>query len=79
MKVVDYIPKHTCCECSELAIWMYAPSGRKEKDRYYCDACIKRGCNCNINPDSGEEDVDDLGRKYPCCEYLYDDRGFDVI
>ncbi len=80
MKVVDHTPKHTCCKCNELAIWMYAPSSdtRKEKDRYYCDDHISRGCDCQIDPNTGIEDTDDMGRKYPCCEYLFDDRGFDV-
>ena len=81
MKVVDYIPKHTCRECNEIAVWMYAPSSesRVEKDRYYCDVHIDRsGCSCNIDPNTGVEDMDDFGRPFPCCEYLYDDRGFDI-
>ena len=63
-----------------MAVWMYMPSfEREEKDRYFCDNCISKGCSCNINPMTGVEDLDGNGNPYPCCEYLYDDRGFSDI
>lgn len=77
--------KHTCCKCNSLAIWKYDPSSYvdqkpiKEEDKYYCDSHIARGCNCNINPFSGDQDKDHLGRLYPCSDYLYDNRGFDKM
>ena len=72
--------KHICYKCDQMAIWHYAPDDmppKPERERYYCDAHIRRGCSCNINPDSGVEDTDERGRYYPCCEYWFDDRGFD--
>jgi len=67
-----------CANCNKMAVWMYEPSGeRKEKDRYLCDTCITRGCSCNIDPNSGLQDVDQSGRNFPCCEYLFNDEGFD--
>jgi hypothetical protein len=68
----------SCCKCSNMAVWFYQPMS-DSLNRYFCDECIKRGCSCNINPDTGQEDLDELGRCYPCCEYDYDDRGFSDI
>lgn len=72
--------KHKCRECSEMAIWKYAPLFELlEKDRYHCDEHIKRGCvECNTDPNTGIEDRDSQGRLYPCSEYFFDDRGFDI-
>jgi hypothetical protein len=71
--------KHTCYKCHKIAIWRYQPTNEiKEDHRYFCDDHIKRGCSCNIDPENGIEDTDNLGRLFPCCEYLYDDRGFDL-
>lgn len=49
-----------------------------EAERYYCDTCIKRGCSCNLNFETGEELVDDQGRLYPCCEYIFCEEGFEL-
>ena len=70
--------KNPCSKCDGMAIWMYMPSSEtmQKKDRYLCDEHIKRGCSCNIDPNSGLEDTDEQGRLYPCCEYLYNDEGF---
>lgn len=54
---------------------MYGPGG---ENGFYCDDCVPRGCSCNIDPDTGLEDKDNDGRYYPCCEYLYNDNGFDL-
>lgn len=71
-----------CFKCGKPATWYYAPG--KEED-IACDDCVPRGCSCNwelkpgvkeINYGEGnkEEDyyepVDELGRKYPCIEWM---------
>lgn len=33
------------CRCDNVATWYYAPSGPGE--RYYCEDCVPRGCECN--------------------------------
>lgn len=66
--------KHKCHKCDSMAIWFYAPH---KKENYYCDVHVPRGCSCNINPDTLEEDLDEQGRLYPCCEYWWDDQGFE--
>lgn len=72
----DYIP---CIICGKKAKWSYMPG-----DENYCDSHVPRGCTCNaslkegIDPDSEEaknpesyiEELDEQGRRYPCCEYL---------
>ena len=70
--------KPLCAKCSNnLAVWMYMPhTYSTPRDIYFCDDCVPRGCFCNVDPNTGEEDKDPLGRFYPCCEYMYDDRGF---
>lgn len=68
--------KYVCCKCNNLSIWWYMPGKDNDTD-YYCDDHVPRGCSCNIHPDTGIEDTDDKGRFYPCCEYHFDDRGFD--
>ena len=68
--------KPLCVQCQTLAVWMYMPDCSYPRDIYFCDDHVPRGCSCNINPNTGEEDRDEQGRLYPCCEYMYDDRGF---
>lgn len=37
-----------CCECDKLATWHYDPSSsREDKDNYFCDDHVSRGCSCN--------------------------------
>jgi hypothetical protein len=62
-----------CRECYKPAVWVYGPDMRIG----YCDEHVYRGCSCNIDPITREEDRDDLGRLMPCCEYLYCENGFD--
>jgi len=70
------VNKELCIKCKcKIAVWTYLPS---EDDRYYCDDCVPRGCSCNIDPETGIEDTDGLGRLLPCCEYLYDEDGFSL-
>jgi hypothetical protein len=58
------------------AVWWYGPGPGGQR----CDKCVPRGCSCNREPIDGNPDnensdnwreiVDDLGRKYPCCEWM---------
>ncbi len=73
----DMYSKHLCDKCIELAVWMYAPSTKEPRDIFFCDEHVSRGCSCNIDPNTAKEDMDEKGRLYPCCEYLYNDKGFD--
>lgn len=111
--------KHKCCKCDEMAVWEYMPT--TERDRYYCDEHVPRGCYCNlydltideptkeelkhiawlsfenfVKAASNDEDLmlyatkerqsdsfffmplDEQDRELPCCEYDYDENGFDV-
>lgn len=71
--------KHQCNKCKvKLAQWHYSPYTACDANRYLCDDCIKRGCSCNINPDTGEEDRDEQGRLLPCCEYDFSETGWEV-
>ena len=72
--------KHKC-KCGKLATWYYMPA---EQEWACCDDCVPRGCSCNCKiDDSGdepifldEEETDEQGRFYPCCEWLYDEEGW---
>jgi hypothetical protein len=66
--------KYICDKCQSLAVWLYMPSATGGSR---CDLHVPRGCSCNINPDTGIEDVDERGRFLPCCEWDYDENGFD--
>ena len=71
--------KHPCNKCPNQAVWHYTPS---DAEKYYCDLCIKRGCDCNIIDPYGfdlEEYKDEQGRLLPCCEYDYDENGFESV
>lgn len=65
--------KKLCDVChAKMAVWCYMPSTGD-----YCDDCVRRGCSCNIDPDTGIEDADEQGRFLPCCEYNYAEGGFE--
>ena len=77
---VQYQAKIKCSQCKEEALWCYSP--RAKKDDYFCDACVPRGCSCNLDQgllmmEISEETRDELGRLLPCCEYGYCEEGFD--
>jgi hypothetical protein len=65
--------------CNQKATWFYAPG--TDGDRR-CDKHVPRGCTCNQEPVDGDYDnedpanwqepTDELGRKYPCCEWYND-------
>lgn len=68
--------KVLCGKCGvEIAVWCYMPG---KEHWHYCDGCVPRGCSCNIDPETGIEDTDSLGRLLPCCEYWYDEDGFSL-
>lgn len=70
------------CDCGELAVWFYMPG-----DGACCDDCVPRGCTCNKYPidedyenlkeENWEEDLDTDGRLLPCCEWDYEEEGWD--
>lgn len=37
------------CDCGKEAVWLYMPSyeGTQRND-FYCDDCVARGCSCNM-------------------------------
>jgi len=61
LKMKNYIP---CIVCGEKADWSYMPGGED-----YCEKHVPRGCTCNLEED-GSEELDDNGRRFPCCEYM---------
>jgi hypothetical protein len=85
--------QRVCCDrCKDaLAVWVYAPSTSKLMvERFFCDEHVIRGCSCNeisVDPTAapGHPDNDlivsaygDDGRLLPCCEYDYEEDGFDA-
>ena len=81
--------KEKCRECDKVAVWFYLPGMEDIYDReddYYCEDHVSRGCTCNLSPKDGgyenldpenwAEDLDDQGRKFPCCEYMYSEEGW---
>lgn len=65
---------YTCDKCKSIAVWMYMPSA---KYQMRCEEHVPRGCSCNLNEDN-VEDTDDQGRLFPCCEWMYNEKGFRV-
>lgn len=66
--------KLLCDKCDSIAVWQYMPGKDNMK---YCDEHITRGCSCNVLED-GTMNTDEQGREYPCCEYDYNEKGFDI-
>jgi hypothetical protein len=71
------------CKCGKLAVWS-ASSYTGE----WCDDCVPRGCSCNaVPPDNATEEtintvqwveeLDEKGRKLPCCEIWFDKDGWE--
>ena len=55
--------KHKCCECNIRAVWYYMPDyeDKVEKENYYCEDHVPRGCSCNsryTNSDIGDDDCE---------------------
>lgn len=81
-----------CFNCDKEATWFYAPG--KEED-VACDDCVPRGCSCNLELKSGVKEipyhegindaedyyqpVDDLGREFPCIEWMRFDEKFEEV
>ena len=66
--------KTLCHKCSNVATWWYIP-GRENSDDYYCDQCVPRGCSCETD-DHGQYILDEKGRPLPCCEYDFNENGW---
>lgn len=64
--------KRKCFKCSAPAVWVYDPKYGNDNS-FYCDEHVPRGCSCNDQ----EDPYDDMGREFPCCEYMFESQGFD--
>ena len=64
-----------CIDCQNKAVWDLMSAGIGE-ERSYCEEHVKRGCSCNMD-EKGNQPVDERGREYPCCEYLFSENGFE--
>lgn len=55
------------CKCNKVALWWYAPATDQETmNRYYCDDCVPRGCECNHEyVDQNFDRPDELPRILP--------------
>jgi hypothetical protein len=79
--------KIKCDHCSKPAVWLYMPGSAAA-----CDDHVPRGCSCNSELKEGisyeseeakdsknyEEKLDDKSRRWPCCEWTFDEKGFDT-
>jgi hypothetical protein len=72
--------KHLCDTCkTQLAVWQYAPYTNYAREIFFCEDHVPtRGCSCTIDSMTGQLDVDELGRELPCCEYLWDENGYEI-
>ena len=98
--------KELCGHCKKfasgkIATWMYMPAdGLLRRSPFYCDDCVPRGCDCQIEWEDGDihpvshkeindglkdekslaykrHRKDDEGRLMPCCEFDYEEFGFE--
>lgn len=81
--------KYRCIDCGVIPKkgWFYMPSTEDNKDYFYCDNCVPRGCSCMRelkdgidydskeaeNPENYYDQLDEKGRKLPCIEYWFAD------
>lgn len=78
--------KFKCNKCQAMAVWFYMPSSIDINSSFKCDNCVPRGCSCNMKCNFGidgeqleepyEEYKDDQGRLLPCCEFDFNEEGF---
>ena len=81
MKRRGYVPwfkRFHACACGRRAVWRYMPCDGDEAKRYRCDACVPRGCSCQLG-DDGQPLRDDRGRLLPCSEWEHDSAGFLLV
>lgn len=86
------LKKHLC-ECNNMATWVYMSSSSSDASPFHCDDCVPRGCTCHNKSEPPPKDstnwkwiqhnviwakIDSQGREFPCCEFEYDEEGFDV-
>lgn len=72
--------KQKCSVCDKFAVWDYMPNDRE--DMTFCDDHVPRGCSCNNvdyfdESENAEQFRDVHGRLLPCCEFQYNEEGFD--
>lgn len=71
---------HRCYECGRIATWHYSPGDDEiPEHRNYCEVCVSRGCNCQIDPDTKSPSLDKRGRELPCCEYNHYPDGYPLV
>ena len=83
--------KENCYKCRGFAKWCHLPKGSYYCDKCVPRGCScnlelklgvkalvdKNGCIIN-NVEDYYQPLDDIGREYPCCEYLFSNCGFDL-
>ena len=48
------------CDCGKIAVWLYMPSyDGPQRNDFYCDDCVPRGCSCNMEPLDGNHENGD--------------------
>lgn len=61
--------KFSCIKCGSVATWYYIPCDHDEDEEYdikedfFCDDCVSRGCSCNdesISFDNERDNIDEL-------------------
>ena len=75
---VPWFRRLHACACGRRATWRYMPGDAGEGTRYLCDACVPRGCSCQVD-DDGRPLRDDRGRLLPCGEFEHDPAGFLLV
>ena len=65
------------------------PSCSENFKDFLCDDCVPRGCTCNsypldedwenTDPNNWQQELDEQGRELPCCEWGYEEDGYDEI
>jgi len=81
------------CDCGEKAVYIYLPSSDMVNPFFCKNCVSRGcSCNYNYLPQKspdGKEGIDfqwiddktweylDNGKQYPCCEYFFDEEGFD--
>lgn len=83
--------KYKCCKCNKIAVWCYLPTAIFYCDEHVPRGCYcnSRHIKEDGNPDNENfiwlddnhtlyEYLDEKGRRSPCCEYDYDENGFEI-
>ena len=84
MKSLRFRPlqhRHVCCQCERRASWYYVPtrSNDDQLTHYFCEGCVPRGCECQLDSKTQELGVDAQGRQLPCIEFDWSRNGFSTL